>query len=340
MGVQVPPRTLEGWETPASIGTSAITLIAEVLVHGGNMDSDDIAQELARAATLIKGLVGETVDTITINSLESGDAAFLGQIVSKLSPMIGNLLEARIIQAIDEEAAPRCHWKRQDPDFPDAGLFGPDWEPTGAGFEVKAWYALSTELTGRFRESQNLLAPRDVSVVVVAWMMSHVVYGTPQILDVLIVDASEVADSRDSHYHKPPDYLIVEPEDTTARTRNLQQTNVNGYKMQDTDEARRREARLLVREKGGGTGPPHSPVEQALARELMSRFQYRLDTNFAKIDRIDNRDIEALKSRVLAIQTRGRTMRQWAKLLRNLNSEDMTVARHAATVMQTVYDDL
>ena len=149
-----------------------------------------------------------------------------------------------------------------------------------------------------------------------------------------------MADSRDSHYHKPPDYLIVEPEDTTARTRNLQQTNVNGYKMQDTDEARRREARLLVREKGGGTGPPHSPVEQALARELMSRFQYRLDTNFAKIDRIDNRDIEALKSRVLAIQTRGRTMRQWAKLLRNLNSEDMTVARHAATVMQTVYDDL
>lgn len=170
--------------------------------------------------------------------------------------------------------------------------------------------------------------------------MSHVVYGTPQILDVLIVDASEVADSRDGHYHKPPDYLIVEPEDTTARTRNLQQTNVNGYKMQDTDEAKKREARLFVREKGGGSGPPHSAAEQAIARELMSQFQYRLDTNFAKIDRIDNRDIEALKSRVLAMQTRGRSMRQWAKLLKDLNSEDTAVARRAAAVMQAVYEEL
>ena len=34
------------------------------------------------------------------------------------------------------------------------------------------------------------------------------------------------------HYHKPPDYLVFEPEDTSERTANLQQTNTNGYKLQ------------------------------------------------------------------------------------------------------------
>ncbi len=39
-----------------------------------------------------------------------------------------------------------------------------------------------------------------------------------------------IAEARDQHYHKPPDYLVVEPEDTSRRTKNLRQTNTNGYK--------------------------------------------------------------------------------------------------------------
>ena len=38
-------------------------------------------------------------------SLEIAVVAFLGQIVSKLSPMIGNLLERRIVQLLGDETA-------------------------------------------------------------------------------------------------------------------------------------------------------------------------------------------------------------------------------------------
>ena len=302
--------------------------------------SESMAAEMARARGVLKSLAGESVDAIEVKSIGAEEAPFLGQVVSKLSPMIGNLLEARLIQVLDEGAHPTLHWRRQDPDFPDAALFDQSGHPLGAGFEVKAWYALSTELTGRFRESQNLLAPRDVHVVVIAWVMSHIVYGTPQILDVLIVPAKQVAAARDAHYHRPPDYLILEPEDTTGRTRNLQQTNVAGYKWQEVDKAKVAEARDLMSRLGRSPDAPHSAIEQELAKALISSFNYRLDTNFAKIDRIDDPDIEAFKTRVLAMYAHGMSMKDWAKLLRELNSEVEETSRRAAQTIQRIYGSL
>lgn len=55
-------------------------------------------------------------------------------------------------------------------------------------------------------------------------------YQRTQCLDT----AKSVAEARDEHYHRPPDYLVFEPGDCSARTRNLQQTNTNGYKFQGT----------------------------------------------------------------------------------------------------------
>ena len=304
------------------------------------MDSAEIAAEMSRAELELKSLIGEEVATLTVNSLAPEDAPFLGQIVSKLSPMIGNLLERKIIELLDANAGSGAHWERQDPGFPDAVLVGSDGVSNGAGFEVKAWYVFSTELTGRFRESRHLLAQKDIRVVVIAWAMSHVVYGAPQILDVLVVPASAVAKSRDDHYHNPPDYLIVEPGDTTARTRNLQQTNVNGYKIQTMDLADLASARKLTSEANRDPSAPHSPVEQALAQLLMSRYPYRLDTNFAKIDRVDNDEIEALKARVLASRIRDRSARAWVRLLRDLNSAQPGPRLRAEKVIQAVYDGL
>jgi hypothetical protein len=305
--------------------------------------ADEIIQaEMARADEILLSLTGETVDTLSVNSLSADDAPFLGQIVSKLSPMIGNLLERRIIQILDQRAdisGHGMHWIRQDPGFPDALLVDSWGQSTNAGYEVKAWYALSTELTGRFRESQNLLRPRNVRLVIIAWCMSHLVYGVPQILKVLTVPGIEVAASRDIHYHNPPDYLIVEPGDTTARTRNLQQTNVNGHKLQD--QGRLAEARRIVGTHPGRLAEPPSPLAQSLVQELMASFPYRLDTNFAKIDRVDNPDIEEFKAQVLNSTTRDRSMTAWTRILRDLNGDRGTQAEMAAAeIIQNVYDSL
>lgn len=304
------------------------------------MDKKLADQWIAKAEKKLKSLAGEEIPALSLNSLDASEAPFLGQIVSKLSPMIGNLLENRIVNFLNETRDDDHYWVRQDPDFPDALLKATSGIETGVGFEVKAWYALSTELTGRFRESVNLLSGKNIKVVVVSWMMSHVVYGTPKILDVLVVDALEVAKSRDNHYHKPPDYVINEPNDTTARTRNLQQTNVLGYKWQETDIKQSAEAHRFVKQHSNASSDPHTPEAQALVDSLMNTFKYRLDTNFAKIDRIDNPEIEAFKSKVLAMTVRDKTLTEWQKLLSKLNSESEVEAAIAGKIVQSIYDEL
>ena len=305
------------------------------------MMEKSLAEEwIAKAEQKLKSLAGEEIPALTLNSLDASEAPFLGQIVSKLSPMIGNLLENRIVNFLNETQDQDHYWVRQDPDFPDALLKAKSGIDTGVGFEVKAWYALSTELTGRFRESVNLLSGKNIKVVVVSWMMSHVVYGTPKILDVLVVDALDVAKSRDNHYHNPPDYVINEPNDTTARTRNLQQTNVLGYKWQETDAKRSADAKRFVEQHPNATSNPHSPEAQALVDELMNTYKYRLDTNFAKIDRIDNPEIEAFKKKVLAMTARDRTLNEWQKLLSELNGDIEAEVAIASKIIQLIYDEL
>ncbi len=306
-----------------------------------NQQRLDIDKEMARAETLLRSLTGGTIDTLTVNSLGIEDAPFLGLVISKLSPIIGNLLERKIMELIEQDSESGLKWQRQDPDFPDVVLFDREGKSTHAGYEVKAWYALSTELTGRFRESYNLLAERNVRVVIVAWVMSHIVYGSPHIVDVLSVDAASVAAKRDQHYHKPPKYLTVEPQDTSLRTRNLQQTNVNGYRIQENNAIRLTEARNIVNEHLGRTADPHTPEAQALNTELMNRFKYRLDTNFAKVDRIDHPDIERFKTSVLSHVERGRSMAQWAGILKALNDDSKPDAQtKAAEIIKAVYDTL
>lgn len=280
-----------------------------------------VSAELDRATAVLDSLVGEAIDALEVKSLEADDAPLLGRVVSKLSPMIGNLLEARVISVLDEHAEHGFRWQRQDPGFPDAILTDENGQSTGAGFEVKAWFVHSTELTGRFRESVNLLAPKQVRVVVVAWSMSKIVYGVPQVLGVLVANGTELARSRDQHYWSPPNYLTVEPNDTSARTANLQQSNVNGYRLQDVSLEQLREARDVTRTSVGLHAEPHTGAAQMLAVKLMNAYPYRLDTNFAKLDRIDSADIEAFKARILKVNHEGKTVASWTKLLGDLGLE-------------------
>ena len=145
----------------------------------------------------------------------------------------------------------------------------------------------------------------------------------PKIIDVCIVSGRSVAEVRDNHYHNPPDYLVLEPEDTTARTRNLQQTNTNGYKWQGTPRLFV-EAQELVRSWGpDGRRYQPEPAYQEKLRQLVSRFPYRLDTNFAKMDRIAHDGIEEFKARVLATQVLGLSIAEWSRLIFQASDETM-----------------
>ncbi len=127
--------------------------------------------------------------------------------------------------------------------------------------------------------------------------------------------------ARDNHCHNPPDYLVLEPEDTTARTRNLQQTNTNGYKWQG-NSVQFEEAKKLVAS-WGVDGRIYKPTAeyQILLRQFINRYPYRLDTNFAKMDRIVHSGIENFKWRVLSTSIHGLTIAQWNRLLSSGSDE-------------------
>src|ERR1017187_2752672 len=197
----------------------------------------DTQNALSIAGKHLHALKGHAFDVLTVTKPISPSAAVnLAKIISKLSPLLGNLIEFTSVEILNDKSDFKAHgtWRRQDPAFPDANFKG-SIDPV-PGFEIKAWFPLATEITARFKDSQNHFREEQTNVCMLAWLPDQLIFGKPKIIDVCIVSGHSVAAARDNHYHNPPDYLVLEPEDTTARTRNLQQTNTNGYKWQGTDK--------------------------------------------------------------------------------------------------------
>ncbi len=287
----------------------------------------------------LRKLPGHIFDVLEVSKPVSPDAAVnLTKVVSKLSPLVGNMIEFNTCEFLNDqpEYSGIGTWKRQDPGFPDT-VFEADGIVPTPGFEIKAWFPLATEITARFKDSQNHFEHDQTYVAMLAWLPEFLIFGKPKIIDIVIVSGASVAKARDDHYHRPPDYLVTEPEDTSARTRNLQQTNTNGYKWQGgphdpiAHAAKRAEAEALV-DSWGQDGRTYSvaPDYQNKLRKLLGNFLYRLDTNFAKMDRIVHTDIEAFKRRVYATSYHGRTIGEWNRLLSSGSDEAIRTALQAA----------
>lgn len=275
----------------------------------------DYKEVLRLACEHLQSLVGENMDVVDITKPPTLEyAEHLAKTVSKLSPLVGNMIEFKVCEELNTlDWRGLGEWERQDPGFPDTIFLGSVLPQPG--IEIKTWFPLATEITARFKDSINHFEQDQTNVALVAWLPEYVIYGKPKIIDVWVGSAKSLAEARDKHYHRPPDYLVFEPEDTSARTSNLQQTNTNGYKFQG-------DANLLKQAEGevdnwGETGKVYEPtVEyQTKLKSLLGRFPYRLDTNFAKIDRIQHDQLEEFKVKVLNTELHGHTIKQWSKLI-------------------------
>lgn len=273
-------------------------------------------QVLSIAKAELMSLDSHLIDVLDVKKPTSIDyAKQLAKVISKLSPLLGNMIEFSTVDLLNEyDWKDAGEWIRQDPGFPDA-LFKSDSVLPNPGIEIKAWFPFATEITARFKDSVTIFSQNNIDVALIAWLPEHVIWGKPQIIDVLVVSGKSVAEARDRHYHRPPDYLVFEPEDTSDRTANLQQTNTNGYKLQ-TDKCSLQDAMAVV-ETWGENGKTYSPSleYQRRLRTLYADFVYRLDTNYAKIDRIEHSEIEAFKTKVLNTQFHGKSIRQWGRIL-------------------------
>lgn len=271
---------------------------------------------LRQASNELRHIKGESFDIVDIKRPSSIEYAVqLSKVISKLSPLIGNMIEFSTVDLLNRlEWNGKGEWKRQDPGFPDA-LFLSDTILPNPGIEIKAWFPFATEITARFKDSVTLFSPNHINMALIAWLPEFVIFGKPKIIDVLIVSGKSVAEARDRHYHKPPKYIVVEPEDTTNRTGNLQQTNTNGYKFQE-ERGDLMEAQRIVDSWGEGL-LAYSPKKeyQDLIKSLQAQFTYRLDTNYAKIDRIEHADIERFKQSVEQSVFQEKTIKEWRQLL-------------------------
>ena len=135
----------------------------------------------------------------------------LAKVISKLSPLLGNMIEFNTVEVLNavEDFHQFGKWVRQDPDFPDTVLLG-TISPT-PGFEIKAWFPMATEITARFKDSQNHFINDNTYVAMLAWLPERVIFGKPKIIGVCIASGKSVSEARDTHYHDPPDYLVSNP---------------------------------------------------------------------------------------------------------------------------------
>lgn len=271
----------------------------------------DTMSVLRQAQTLLDSLPAEVLPVLEVIKPTSTTYALqLTKLLSKLSPLVGNLVELALVEMLNQRGTWPVggHWVRQDPGIPDA-LFVGDIHPA-PGIEIKTWFPLATEMTARFRESQRRLAADNTALAIVAWLPEYVIYGRPQVIGVWTGSGLDMAQTRDAHYHLPPYYVVIEPEDTTLRTANLQQTNVNGYRIQeDADGIRRAETDVIA----CGMGAYRvEPDYQSQVRALLAQYRYRLDTNFGKLDRIQHPDLEAFKTQILNTEFRGQRIMDWA----------------------------
>src|ERR1041384_4499833 len=107
------------------------------------------AQSLAGKHLLT--LKGHTFDVLTVTKPISPKAAVnLAKVISKLSPLLGNLIEFNSVEFLNDKSDFKGHgtWLRQDPGFPDT-IFQGSIKPV-PGFEIKAWFPLAREITARF----------------------------------------------------------------------------------------------------------------------------------------------------------------------------------------------
>ena len=302
-------------------------------MFGINYCKTDCSEILKIGLNLLLDFKGHTIDYLQLNNPH--DLEILKtypKMISKLSPIIGNMIENAAVEKINEYNwtdlcynIENCKWIRQDPNFPDALFNGPIY-PT-PGIEIKTWFPLSTEITARFKESVTYFEEDNTYLALMVWLPENILYGKPKIFDIFTCSCQSIAQARDAHYHDPPSYLIFEPEDTSARTGNLQQTNTVGYKFQG--EQNQFEEAVKIVKSWGPNGDLYDPGTeyQNKLKDLKNRFNYRMDTNYSKLDRIEHEGLEIFKTKINDTKILGHTISDWALMIQKGDIDYKTLIR-------------
>ncbi|WP_295727742.1 hypothetical protein [uncultured Muribaculum sp.] len=131
---------------------------------------------LENASRNICHISGRTLDIVDVKKPSTIEYAVqLSKVISKLSPLIGNMIEFSTVDLLNQESINTLgKWVRQDPGFPDA-LFKSAIVSPNPGIEIKAWFPFATEITARFKDSVKLFESDHINVALIAWLPEFVI---------------------------------------------------------------------------------------------------------------------------------------------------------------------
>lgn len=162
----------------------------------------DCQKLLDKAAEALASLDEHIIDVLEVKRPYSIEyAKQLVKVISKLSPLLGNIIEFSTVDLLNEiDWNGNGKWIRQDPGFPDA-LFLSDKIVPNPGIEIKAWFPFATEITARFRDSSTIFKNGNINLALIAWLPEHVIWGRPQIIDTLVVSGESVANAHNTQFN-------------------------------------------------------------------------------------------------------------------------------------------
>ena len=60
---------------------------------------------------------------------------------------------------------------------------------------------------------------------------------------------------------------------------------------------------------------------------MLGKFTYRLDTNYAKIDRIQHKGLEKFKLDILGTKMHGYTLKEWSKMIADKENDTLELIK-------------
>ena len=268
----------------------------------------DIALE--KLCEKLKFFIGYKIKEIEIKESSKYDFnSHLNTTISKLSPLISNIIEFDLCHYLNLwNIFDGGYWERNESSFPDLRFISRQPKNIVQGIEVKAWEVNSTEITCRFRESLLNFKQNNIYVLLFGWRLEEIYKGTPVLLDFWYGQGEKVAYNRDKEYFNPPHNLIIEPYDNNDKNKSLKQTNSIGLIFQGNKEERteaekevdtwlkRHNEKDIIYYKSSLKG-------QVFLNRLRSKYKYRVDTNFGKMDRFKYDGIDEFKLRIFQKDT-------------------------------------
>ena len=182
-------------------------------------------------------------------------------------------------------------WTRFEGKFPDLQLMCSDGVPSGCGIEVKVICASCEEPSARFWHAVSNFSDYDSQyVAVLAWKLSDINHGYPQITNTVCINAKQLAEDRDKTTHQPPKRLVSQPKLSKDHLKyNTKQTDIKVLIFQENDKRYNEALEMYTNFKN----------EENVVECLTSKFKYREDSNAGKLNRIKN---EALVSFIKSIK--------------------------------------